>query len=359
MSNLIEPEVWRDTVSATDNLSHIPVAFDGATEIEFDLPSGWNIGLGGKADHDLTDARVSIDGSEYLLTRAAITRIAIEVGLTARYLERTPGILIATHLNYWADHSPNTLFGLLVSPTVINDEPGTVHAVVKKALNVFPNAEVLGAVEDRLGAFSNGGEFFVDAERSHHSLDLTVTRYVLPEAAKTLSTARSEADVWWGGVQVTNSLTGRYVTGVEGYLWSKYGDHGVITTHAAQHYNRRAGHNLSDVLEWLPEATQKVADTIDYETETIEVLVEEKVDPGKMLADVFRTYKVPLRMRNVIIENLENGEDATYYGVMNAISQAANTPEIDVSTQTTLMEIAGEMAHDSSQRCSNCMQVIA
>lgn len=348
---------WIGKVAPDDALESVPVAFDGSAEVSFTLPPGWNVGLASKDPYDLTEAMLHMDGVTYHLSRAVIERLAIAFGLTPRYLARTPGPLVASHLNYWATHSPDTTVSLLV-----DTGQSQARAVVKKALTVFPNTPVLETATQAvvLPIEKPVTSWEVVDDLSFHTLDQTMVRLTSAETGGiVLETARADDDRWVGGIQLSNSLTGRHVTGVDGFLYSMDFGHGLITTHAVAHYNRRAGHDAKDVLEWIPGAMVGVVEALPYELDVLTALVDRDVlKMDKVLANIFRNYQVPLRVRRAVIGNIEEFGDETYYAIVVALSQAANLDNLNRAGQTAMIQIAGSVAHDFSHMCTNCQQVI-
>lgn len=359
-SKLLTVQDWVQIVTPTEGMQTATVPFDGTGGLTvFSLPSGWNLGLKDKDDTDLTDAKMRVGDNEYALTKSAIMSITATVGLPSGYVLKTPGPMIQSHLNYWATHSPETTLKILTKETLDGFE---ALAVTKEGITPFSNLALLDRVMVKVGEQYGVGEndVYVDY-KSHHDLAVTSLRLIIPEYSRNIASKRSGAseDRWSAGIQLRNSLTGKTPTSVQGYLFAWFCTNGAITLHSEGKYNRKImGQNVSEVLDWTGTAVDTVIDHMEHEFDTVESLVDESLDGAvsNVLADIFKTYKVPLRVRQVIIDNLNESEDLSWYGVMNAITAAANQPDLPEHFVTALMEIGGVVSHTAI--CNSCKRVI-
>ncbi len=116
------------------------------------------------------------------------------------------------------------------------------------------------------------------------------------------------------------------------------------------------GQDEYEVLDWVGQVTEGIVKNFDSEFDVIEALTKEEIGGGvnQVLADVFKTYKVPKRLRTQVIENILESGDETYFGVMQAITACANDPALPEHFVTTLMEIGGDLAHNALDRCPTC-----
>jgi hypothetical protein len=345
---------WAELVTTTENLSTISVPLDGTGGLTvFSLPSGWNLGLKDMADTDLTEAKMRVGQDEYGLTKAAIMAVANRIGLPNAYVFKTPGPMIQSHLNYWATHSPDTMLKFLARPTTDGPE---ILAVTKENIVPFSNLDLLARtlkqVRDR---HSLSPEDLKVDFKSHHDLAVTSLRLVLPDVSVDV-----RGDKWSAGLQVRNSLTGKTPLSVQGYLFRWAQSNAMVTLHSAGKYNRKIqGQNLIEVLDWVSEAVDVVMDSETHEFEALESVADEPLEaPSRVLADIFKTYKVPLRVRNVILDSLQDSGNYTYYGLINAITEAANEEGVPEHFVTAILEIAGDVMHSASTRCMNCKRVL-
>lgn len=358
-SKLLTVEDWANIVAPTENLSPLSVPMDGTGGITvFSLPSGWNLGLKDADGQDLTDAKMGIGGGdEYALTKDAILAITTAVGIPTSYVLKTPGPMIQSHLNYWASHSPDVALKFLT-------KDHEARAVTKSGITPFSNLDLLDRalekVHEKYG--TEDSDLYVDF-KSHHDLAVTSLRLIVPEESRLMESKRASGseDRWSAGIQIRNSLTGKVPTSAQGYLFAWYCANGAITLHAEGKYNRKImGQNVSDVLDWTGSAVNTVIESMEHEFDSVEALVSEGIEDSvsKVMADIFKTYKVPLKVRHPIMDALIEGDDFTYYGVMNAITQAANTEGLPEHFVTAIMEIGGDVAHSASARCGSCQRVL-
>lgn len=358
-TKLLTIEDWVSLVQPTENLQSVNVPMDGTGGLTvFSLPSGWNLGLKDKAETDLTEAKMRVGDDEYSLTKGAALAVANSVGIPPGYVMRTPGPMIQNHLNYWALHSPDVTLKFLVKE---ND----ILAVTKEGITPFSNLELLDRtltqVKEKYGL--DEADLQVDY-KSHHDLSVTSLRLIVPEQYRNISSKRAggSEDRWSAGIQVRNSLTGKTPLSVQGYLFAWYCTNGQITYHSEGRYNRKIqGQSIADVHAWTSNAVDTVIESMEGEFDSVESLVNEPIGDGasKVLTDVFKQYKVPLRVRNRITDALVESDDFSYYGLANAISQSANDVEnLPEHYITAILEVAGDVAHTASQRCEACKRVL-
>jgi hypothetical protein len=104
---------------------------------------------------------------------------------------------------------------------------------------------------------------------------------------------------------------------------------------------------------------------MEHEFQAIEELANTPVpfgsdgspDVAAALADVFDTYRVPSEAREAIIENMVNSDDLTMYGVMQAVTQAANDADLPEKARLSLMEVGGDIPRATTQRCQTCRRL--
>lgn len=348
-------EETQKNLASTEGLVAKTLTMDGADGITtFSLPSGWNIGLKDKEGLELTEAKVGLQGTDYTLSKEAILACAHAVGIPPAYVAKTPGVMIQSHLNYWATHSPDISLKLLT-------KGDTVLAVTKEGIKPFPNLELLDAVLERICERYDITEDLLDVDfKSHHDLHATSLRIIIPKEARQIDAQRnSEAveDMWSAGIQIRNSLTGKVPLSVQGYLFGWSEATGAVMQTGAGRYNRKImGQDLHEVLEWVRTASDNVMKTFDHEFDVLSTLTEESIadSVAAVLADTFRSYKIPLRLRQAIMDNLTEAKDFTYYGLVRAISKSANDPGLPEHFVTTVLEVAGDLINHAHERCGNC-----
>lgn len=358
-NKLLSVEDFTKVLQTTENLGSQVMTMDGNDSILFSLPSGWNIGLKDKKSQDLTDAVLATAGKEFMLTKEAILGITHSIGLSPSYVAKTPGVLIQSHLNYWATHSPD------IGLKMLTKDGDKVLAVTKESIKPFSNIELLDrtlqSIYETYGLEESS--LYVDY-KSYHDLHTMNLRIIIPEESRQIDSNRggvNAEDMWSAGVQIRNSLTGKFPLTVQAYLFAWYCTNGAIMQHSAGKYNRKVmGQDEFEVYEWVKDSVDDVLATIEHEFDIVSSLTEESVKDSvaPVLADIFKTYKIPLRVRQDVTDNLIASEDYTYYGVMNAITKTANSADLPDNFVTSILEIGGAVATDASHRCSSCKRVL-
>ena len=120
------------------------------------------------------------------------------------------------------------------------------------------------------------------------------------------------------------------------------------------------GQDLDTVHEWLTLNVGNVLEVFGHEQEILANTVD--LDLGstsKVLADIFRSYKVPLKVRKDILEAYEDQKyPETYYGVVNAVADAANKEGLPEHFITTVLEVAGDIMRNAANHCHACKQTL-
>lgn len=348
-------------LNTTEGTTTQTITMDGSGSISvFSLPPGWNLGLKDKDGQDLTEAKVQIGNMQYSLTKDAILDVCAAVGIPESYVTRTPGPLIQSHLNYWATHSVDADIKMLsrTDPT-----HGPVMLATLRAGNIVPfsNTALLDEVVSGIESIHPGVKIKAQAHTSH-TLHLTTIRLTMPEISRTVSAPFSENEDWSAGVQLHNSLTGRQILSLSP-LPNETDDvaRAMVSQHAQSSFNRKQmGQEFSTVKSWVAQSIGPIVNGADHDFDLLEMLPDIDIGAsglGKVVADIFRVYSVPLKVRTSILDRLTETEDTTYYGVVDAITRSANKEGIGPKHVTAVMETAGEVATSISMRCSECLRV--
>lgn len=341
-------------LATTENMSSLTVPMDGTGgSVAFGLPAGWNVGLADKGPQEKTEAILAYSGQTYGMTKESILGAAHAFGLSPAYVAKTPGVLIQSHLNYWATHSPEVALKFLTK----NDQ---TLAVTKDSIKPFSNLLLLEQALDQIyEAFPDlpgeENDVVVDV-KSHHELHVTNIRLIV--RAHTFPMEGS-GHLWSPGLQIRNSLTGRHPLSVSSYLYSWDTNSGVVMPNAEGRYNRKFnGQEIENVLEWTKQACAHALAVVDHEAEILSNLGLEDIHDavGKVLADVFKSFKIPLKVRGDVMDHIIQTEDQTYYGIVNAVSQTANNKGLPEQFVTNVLEAAGEIAAHAHERCGSCQR---
>lgn len=347
---------WQDELTEwlapTEDLNSVTLKMDGSKGVAvFAFGPGWNVGLKDVDPQDSVNVEMHYEDINYTLSKEAVLSTAHAVGLPPTYVARTPGVLIATHLNYWSKNMPDTDLKLL---TVHNDGKHKVLTATKGGIVPFSNIDLVHAAEETM--LEAGLVSIAYDSNSFHGIHSTGVRLVSTQAAHTIGPYD-----WSVGLQVMNSITGKHPLSVGLYLRNNATGGGLVHYGALSKYNRKTmGQDESEVLEWLKKSAKELLKDAKHEFEILESLKEESISDAvaPVLMDIFKTYKVPLKVRQTVMDSLIASEDLTYYGVVNALVESSTVDGLPDHYRTSIMEIAGAVMHDVSHRCNSCKKVI-
>lgn len=345
---LLEISELIEKLKGTEPLGQVPFGAD--TETMFNLPGGWNHELKDAAGTDLTEATVSVNGEFYQLTKDAALQATTEIGLTRAYALRTPGNLVQSHLNYWMGDQTKHL-KLLTKENV-------VQAITKASVIPISNLALLD--ETLKGIYDEYGEdTLVQADyKLNHDLRRTNYRLIVPEQSRTIKSARSdESDTWSLGIDVQNSLTADVATTLTGYLFAWWCTNGATSTHATSgNYSRKGSPTEEQALDWARASVDGILGGLEHELDNVAALTEIDLEGEleKAAFDLFERYKVPGPARAGILAELIETDDVSMYGMMAAITQAANDGGMSPDVVRRLLAIGGDLPSTASGRCSSC-----
>jgi hypothetical protein len=338
-----------DKLKATEPLAETEFQPNGIDEVEFFWPNGWNLNLKDKPGTEKTTAKVVLQGTQYSLTKDAALQATSLIGVTRQYAMKTPGPMMAEHLNYWMTNTPTKTYKLLHSE-------GVGMAFTKGVVVPVSNVKLLLQTVAFLGEKYDTEDIRVDY-KFHHDLRFTKYRLIVADAAKFIDKGNGEVDRWSLGLDVQNSLTAEAPLQLRGYLFSWACTNGATSTHATSgSFSRKGGPTEEGALEWAGEAFDEVLNDLDHEFESIQALTQIDVE-GEIngsLREIFEKYKVPAKVRQDIINELYSSEDLTMYGVLAAITASANNPELTHQDVSRLLEIGGDLPGQATGRCKSC-----
>jgi hypothetical protein len=360
--NLISVEDAVAVLQTTEPMVEYEFNLDGTDNVKFFLPDGWNDGIEDTDSSELTDCTIDVSGNQVRLTREALLTMTSAVGLQKPYVLKTPGPLIEPHLNYWINN--NGVAATDAMKLMVKDDEGV--GFIKSSKAVFPNLPVLEKVLERIEAKFKipSHELYVDY-KIEHSLERTALRLILPEISRTISSARSNGqnDEWSLGIQITNSMMGHPETrlNVSGYLFAWWCTNGSISQHATSgNYNRRVqGQDFEEVIDWIGANTDHIFNDLNLELQDVEDLAEMSLvgELNTVVLDVFKELKVPKPVRKPILDFLIDSDDLTGYGLMQAITQSANSPDVTDKVRENTMRIGGTVPSVLADRCGQCHRI--
>jgi hypothetical protein len=355
---LISVERGRELLSTTEPLAWVD--FETGSSIRFRLEDEWNRELNDKHGTDPVDAWVNIqqgqnDGTEYRLTKDAVISATGACGMGKAYVAKAPGFLTADALNYWYRGGMDKGCRLMV---VGADQVGA--AITRESVVPFSNLQLLEQAITRIEARHPGMPVYLDASKMAHSLRQTYIQLVIPDLARQMTNTGEDNDQWWGGLQVTNSQTADVQTQISGFLYRMLCTNGMVDIAAnADSWNRRSGgSNEEEVYAWAADAVDAVLGGLEHSFESVQALVNIPLEGeiGATARDVFDQYRVPVRARERIVNELVETNNLTMYGLVNAITAGANG-DVPTNEQQHLMSVGGDVMHHTD-RCGSCRRIL-
>lgn len=339
------------SLSKTEPLATHEFVADGSDKVEFVLNAGWATDFKNKLGTDSVDAVVRVNGAELPLTKDALLQATSQIGMTQQYVTKSPKDLIVPGLNYWMNNTPKAALKFLTAK-------GTAVALTKASVSPVSNLKLLETTLDGIKElYGKSTEVKVDY-KMHHDLRKTQFRLIIPEKSRKIVSARAnETDNWSIGIDFQNSLTAESGLRERGYMFAWWCTNGSISTHASSGtWSRKGSPSEDQALEWAKAAVDGVLGGLEHELDNIEALTKIKIEGevNARLQDIFEKYRVPAQAREGIIAELIESDDLTMYGVMQAITQAANNQAFTPAVVTRLMEIGGDLPSSAPDACDSC-----
>lgn len=306
-------------------------------------------------DTDVTAAVVRVNNVEYPLTKEALLSATSAVGLSKAYVTRTPSDLVEPNLNYWMARGFKDL-SLFASQ-------GRAVALAPATRTPFSNLEILDNILQGVSDFGVDPEDVLVDYKYNHSLSRTNVRLVIPTRTRTLERTGVDNDEWSFGLQFQNSLVGSKQTRLEGYMFRWVCTNGMVSEHANSGvWSRRSnGQTDADVYQWAKESVDGILGGLESALDRVQGLVDIRVDePGvavDVLDDIYKLYKIRPGEQDSITGNMVEATNLTMYEIVNAVTAAANHPDLEPEHVDRLLRAGGDIAHDPS-RCGACHQKV-
>lgn len=386
----------REELAPYDGVAHFLLPSDGRTHFEMD--DGWFVNLDGKRDDEAVDVFVRIDerrqatqhdwespermpvleeARRVQLTKASALELTSAVGLPKTYVVKTPARLIAPQLDYWYAGQATGSRKLLVmdrefeTPATPDLEPWqdgyrapatetrtVALGTAKATLQPFGHRQLLDrairAIQERYGVAEE--DIYVDSRKTHHSMAKAFMFVVIPEATRTMR----PGDDWSGGVLIQNSLTGECATTVRCIMFRWWCRNGCTTQKSASGtYSRRGNTGGEDVYDWVGQSVHDALSRLEGEFDRVEAMTTEPIEGEVRVAvdNIIRQYKLPTAVAEAIRNQMMETSDTTMYGLMNAVTAAAQASGMPRAMSEKLMEVGGDFVA-GAHRCSSCHSVL-
>lgn len=327
----------RERISATEPLGVHFVDSDGPA-VSWKFDPEWAFTLDSTHGTERVKAYVTVQGTEYELSKDAVLTAASAFGLPGSHAKQLPAHLMEAEMNYWFGAGMgNKAFNVLTTGDDL------VAGFIKPTRTPFSNVLLLDKIESAVRRRIGGADIKVDY-KFNHSLRKTDIRLVLPTLDTIIDSAH-ENDEWFGGIHISNSLLAAAQTSIEPYLFRYICTNGATTEYGDKgRWNRRTqGQNVEDVMLWAQRSVDEIFDTLPQRWAELQKLTEVKIEGNAeaILREVFKTYGVPYTQQNEVLSTLAEVDDLNMYELMQSITELANDPNLKPERADSLMRIGG------------------
>jgi hypothetical protein len=359
---LVTLDQGREILATTEPLTFADFSAPG-DNIRFRLDNDWNAEAARLHGTDPVEAFVSVndgqhgDIQEYQLTLDALHQATTTFGMGKGYVDRAPGHLTEDALNWWfrTGLRDKNLKLMLMG----GDQ--RVSAITRETVTPFSNLELLDKMLEVIETRHPGVPVYVDRNKLTHSLRLTHLQLVLPEIGRIMEGTGEVDDRWWGGVQLTNSMTAEAQSELSAFVFRQRCTNGYIDTlgDAGRWSRKQGGQEMESVLQWAEDSVNQALSSFEGVFDRVQSLVEMTIDPGSVevtAQDLFEQYRLPVAARQRIISNLVETNQLTMYALTNAVTAAANG-DVPAAEQQRLMRTGGEVIRHAD-RCGGCHRIL-
>lgn len=318
------------------------------SKIKFRLDPGWEMDLDARENTETVGARLTVNGKEFEMTKEAALQAAANIGLSAAYVKKSPSTLIEPALNYfYGSGMGSDSYNLLTVK-------GKAAAFTRPTLVPFSNLDLLESIAEGIHDYYGDSTEILADYKIGHSLLRTDVRLIVPEDERMMrgtdmpDVPERGTDVWSAGIHLSNSLVGKTQTAIEGYMFRWWCTNGATTRFSdIGTWSRRSdGQDEAAALEWARRSIDDILGGMEERFEQVQALNALKLEgkTGDVLKEIFSNYEVPVTQRAQIQQDIiEHEGQHTMYSVMNAITRAANDPELDPKRADRLMRIGGDL----------------
>jgi hypothetical protein len=302
-------------------------------------------------------------GETYWLTRQATMELASECRITRGYQTAVPANLLQENMTWWLKTGLGEReLKLLVSGTHGDgdDQHPLAVAMCRRTISPFSNLKLLEVVVDGLrGKYGQDTEILADYKFTHN-LEDTWLRLIVPGNQRVISGTPVLDDTWSTGIQFRNSMIGLKQTEIMGYHFRWWCTNGCTDVANSSGGFSRRGTTEEDVLEWAATAVDEVLGGLEDTLDQVQSLVTQPVadEAVTVLRDLFRTYGLPQRERRRVIEGMADSSDMSMYGLLAAVTQAANYDKVQPRAVAQLLDMGGHIAHAAQGRCGSCKRLL-
>lgn len=344
VKSLIKPDEARAILATTEPLSVLDL--ESAYSAEVYMP-GWTPGnvMTAADNTPLQNVTLRFDGTEVAMSKECVFELASAIGLNRAWAKRVPGDILAHDLNYG-------LKNMMPKGARVLAHNDNALAIVEGTVVPYSNIRLLDTVlaEARKVYGVTDSDLYLD-KRLSHDLRSTHMRIVVPEHVRQINSTRNGDrvdDDWSTGIQIRNSLTGENPTTIEGYLFAWWCTNGCATTYfEGKPWSRRGGSTEDITMIWARSVIEEVLGGLEHLMDDVAALTQQSLvgETADVLHDIFARFNVGPVLRKLINDRMADNDDLTMYGLMQAVTSAANDPTVTPSQRLQLTAIGGAIPY--------------
>jgi hypothetical protein len=357
-NKLVTLDQGREILASTEPVAF--TSFETGENIRFRVGDDWNENIAAQHGTEALDVFMSIgpEGAshEYQLSLDALHQAAKVPGIGSGYLERCPADLVEDQLNYWFRTGLDKNLKLMLMGT---EQLGV--GITRESVEPFSNLQLLDKALEVIERRYPGASVYVDRSKLSHSLRNTHLQLVLPDVGRIIQDTGEVDDRWWGGLQISNSMTAEKQTMVDAFMFRQRCTNGYIDVQGEHgKWSRKSnGQDMESVLAWAELAVEEAVGAYDGIFDRVQSLVGLRLDPGTVsetAADLFAQQRIPGADQQRIVQNLVENDQLTMYHLTNAVTEAANSA-LGSGAQQRLMRAGGEVIRHA-ERCDGCHRML-
>ena len=336
----------KDRLSITDGLSEITHPFEGGShEFHLDDDNGEPV-----LTLDLGGETYNVDGPAYM---TALRRIPTGGGAET-IADRWPLEMTVEPLNWFFDHKEGDF-------KVFAYENNVVSFAKPSAFLFDPKRLLDGMVE---AVTEHGGKDEVLVSDFVHGLDETRFNVHVPEGWNDSFVEARPGDKTLGGISFSGSILGKSKQELAVFTHRVLCSNGMISPDGVSRFSVGHGDEESDgdldrLYEWVASTCDDLfsGETMNREFTRIAHLTHHSVEghTSDVLSDLFARLRVPMPARTEIMDALAEEADGTMYGVVQAMTRAAeHSPNLNDAARARLMRDAGHATLVAQEICPSC-----
>lgn len=261
---------------------------------------------------------------DFSLTNHAFKQIMNRVGIPPTYAAKTPPALLKPHFDHWLKTEDNKELFIRAKSS---SEGNRIRAFLSPQYSVLDNRDILSAFNQHLRPDQYQiTNFGVDED----SLNV---RLVFPDLAHETPHPTRKNNSFFVGAHLLNGETGNCAVRVDLLLFELWCKNGAIrringsSIMMRRHFGRNF--NLGEEFETAFHAIRgKAAQTMDSFMRTHETKVADPIATLTKVMDSDRGLFTE-RMREIVLSSFERWPQPTLYGVISALTQAAQSLPMD------------------------------